>query len=166
MWRRSSRFVQISLDAWKKSSQTCGFIVGAIFFSNANYLKDKIRKVVVRTCGENSWRDVEPSKSDYCIRIFFFFYGFDQFLICDYKPREKINAKTPKRPHDGKPKPNTAAKRLRMRQVEHFRSLFQSHFPVKVSRALHSVCGLWFSCSALCYSCFWLFCSYWNCFYG
>ena len=25
---------------------------------------------------------------------------------------------------------NTAAKRLRMRQVEHFRSLFQSHFPV------------------------------------
>ena len=29
---------------------------------------------------------------------------------------------------------NTAAKRLRMRQVEHFRSLFQSHFPVKVSR--------------------------------
>ena len=31
---------------------------------------------------------------------------------------------------------NTAAKRLRMLQVEHFRSLFQSHFPVKVSRAL------------------------------
>ena len=61
---------------------------------------------------------------------------------------------------------NTAAKRLRMRQVEHFRSLFQSHFPVKVSRALHSVCSLWFSCSALCCSCFWLFCSYWNCFYG
>ena len=26
-----------------------------------------------------------------------------------------------------------------MRQVEHFRSLFQSHFPVKVPRALHSV---------------------------
>ena len=49
---------------------------------------------------------------------------------------------------------NTAAKRLRMRQVEHFRSLFQSHFPVKVSRALHSVCSLWFSCSALCCSCF------------
>ena len=24
---------------------------------------------------------------------------------------------------------NTAAKRLRMRQIEHFRSLFQSHFP-------------------------------------
>ena len=61
---------------------------------------------------------------------------------------------------------NTAAKRLRMRQVEHFRSLFQSHFPVKVSRALHSVCSLWFSCSALCCSCFWLFCTYWNCFYG
>ena len=34
------------------------------------------------------------------------------------------------------PRYNTAAKRLRMRQVEHFRSLFQSHFPVKVSRAL------------------------------
>ena len=29
-----------------------------------------------------------------------------------------------------------------MHQVEHFRSLFQSHFPVKVSRALHSVCSL------------------------
>ena len=28
---------------------------------------------------------------------------------------------------------NTAAKRLRMRQVEHFRSLFQSHFPVRSS---------------------------------
>ena len=26
---------------------------------------------------------------------------------------------------------NTAAKRLRMRQLEHFRSLFQSHFPVR-----------------------------------
>ena len=26
---------------------------------------------------------------------------------------------------------NTAAKRLRMRQVEHFRSLFQSYFPVR-----------------------------------
>ena len=26
---------------------------------------------------------------------------------------------------------NTAAKRLRMRQIEHFRSLFQSHFPVR-----------------------------------
>ena len=51
-------------------------------------------------------------------------------------------------------KSNTAAKRLRMRQIEHFRSLFQSHFPVKVSRALHSVCSLWFSCSALCCSCF------------
>ena len=33
-------------------------------------------------------------------------------------------------------------------------------------RALHSVCSLWFSCSALCCSCFLLFCSYWNCFYG
>ena len=31
-----------------------------------------------------------------------------------------------------KPGPgNTAAKRLRMRQVAHFRSLFQSHFPVR-----------------------------------
>ena len=29
---------------------------------------------------------------------------------------------------------NTAAKRLRMRQVEHFRSLFQSHFPVSLPR--------------------------------
>ena len=27
---------------------------------------------------------------------------------------------------------NTAAKRLRMRQVEHFWSLFQSHFPVRL----------------------------------
>ena len=26
---------------------------------------------------------------------------------------------------------NTVAKRLRMRQVEHFQSLFQSHFPVR-----------------------------------
>ena len=60
---------------------------------------------------------------------------------------------------------NTVAKRLRMRQIEHFRSLFQSHFPVKVSRAPHSVCSLWFSCSAWCCSCFWLFYSYWNCFY-
>ena len=50
---------------------------------------------------------------------------------------------------------NTAAKRLRMRQVEHFRSLFQSHFPVKVSRALHSVCSCGsVCCSALCCSCF------------
>ena len=60
---------------------------------------------------------------------------------------------------------NTAAKRLRMRQVEHFRSLFPSHFPVrsigqiKVSRALSAsfcvpVCSLWFSCSASCCSCF------------
>ena len=40
---------------------------------------------------------------------------------------------------------NTAAKCLRMRQVEHFRSLFQSHFPVRSkspARArLHSVCA-------------------------
>ena len=38
---------------------------------------------------------------------------------------------------------NTAAKRLRMRQVEHFRSLFQSHFPVKVSARfiLCAACG-------------------------
>ena len=57
---------------------------------------------------------------------------------------------------------NTAAKRLRMRQVEHFRSLFQSHFQVRSkspARArLHSVCSLWFSCSASCCLCFWLFC--------
>ena len=53
---------------------------------------------------------------------------------------------------------NTAAKRLRMRQVEHFRSLFQSHFPVRskspARSRLHSVCSLWFSCSASCCSCF------------
>ena len=34
---------------------------------------------------------------------------------------------------------NTAAKRLRMRQVEHFRSLFQSHFPVKIKVILRAV---------------------------
>ena len=72
------------------------------------------------------------------------------------------------RPH--LPHPNTAAKRLRMRQVEHFRSLFQSHFPVRSKSParfrLHFVCSLRFSCSALCCSCFWLCCSYWNCFYG
>ena len=146
--------------------------------------------------------------------------------------------------------PNTAAKRLRMRQFEHFRSLFQSHFPVRskspAHARIHSVCSLWFraelfkaglrwprvsskfefryeslkskfswilfvnslmigyskenrencprkcfwwkekrpglkfnpvlaliglrttgpSCSASCCSYFWLFCSYWNCFYG
>ena len=28
------------------------------------------------------------------------------------------------------------------------------------------VYSLWFSCSSSCCSCFWLFCSYWNCFYG
>ena len=78
----------------------------------------------------------------------------------------KICNSTQKWRHASHPFHNTAAKRLRMRQVEHFRSLFQSHFPVKVARALHSVCSLWFSCSALCCSCFWLFCSYWNCFYG
>ena len=59
-------------------------------------------------------------------------------------------------------KQNTAAKRLRMRQVEHFRSLFQSHFPVRSKSSaralLHSVCSL-FSCSASCCSCFLLFCS-------
>ena len=53
---------------------------------------------------------------------------------------------------------NTAAKRLRMRHVEHFRSLFQSQFPVRSkspARArLHSVCSLWFSCSASCCPCF------------
>ena len=42
--------------------------------------------------------------------------------------------------------PNTAAKRLRMRQVEHFRSFFQSHFPVRskspARSRLHSVCVL------------------------
>ena len=42
---------------------------------------------------------------------------------------------------------NTAAKRLHMRQVVHFRSLFQSHFPVKSSRhralgfILFAACG-------------------------
>ena len=53
---------------------------------------------------------------------------------------------------------NHPENRLRMRQVEHFRSLFQSHFPVRSkspARArLHSVCSLWFSCSASCCSCF------------
>ena len=53
---------------------------------------------------------------------------------------------------------NTAAKRLRMRQVEHFRSLFQSHFPVRSKSParvrIHSVCSLWFSSSASCCSCF------------
>ena len=65
---------------------------------------------------------------------------------------------------------NTAAKRLRMHLIEHFRSIFQSHFPVRskspARTRLHSVCSLWISCSASCCSCFWLFCSYWNCFYG
>ena len=53
---------------------------------------------------------------------------------------------------------NTAAKRLRMRQDEHFRSLFQSHFPVRSKSParvrIHSVCSLWFSSSASCCSCF------------
>ena len=40
---------------------------------------------------------------------------------------------------------NTAAKRLGMCWVEHFRSHFQSHFPVKVFLVrLHSVCSLRF----------------------
>ena len=34
---------------------------------------------------------------------------------------------------------NTAAKRLRMRQVEHFRSLFQSHFPVRSKSPARSI---------------------------
>ena len=54
-------FVQISPVAWKKSSQTYGFIVGAIFFSNA---KDEfLRKGQwsFRTYGESSWKDFEPS---------------------------------------------------------------------------------------------------------
>ena len=59
---------------------------------------------------------------------------------------------------------NTAARRLPMRQVEHFRSLFQSLFPVRsqspVRNRLHSVCSLCFSCSASRFSCFLLFCSY------
>ena len=50
------------------------------------------------------------------------------------------------------------AKRLRMRQVEHFRSLFQSHLPVRSKSParvrIHSVCSLWFSSSASCCSCF------------
>ena len=34
---------------------------------------------------------------------------------------------------------NTVAKRLRMRQVEHFRSLFQSHFPVRSKSGSHAL---------------------------
>ena len=53
---------------------------------------------------------------------------------------------------------NTAAKRLRMRQDEHFRSLFESHFSVRSKSParvrIHSVCSLWFSSSASCCSCF------------
>ena len=45
-----------------------------------------------------------------------------------------------------------------------FSHTFQSKSPARSQ--LHSVCSLWFSCSALCCSCFWLFCSHWNCFYG
>ena len=54
-------FVQISLDAWKKSSQTYGFMVGTSFFTNA---KDEfLRKGQwsFRTCGESSWKDFETS---------------------------------------------------------------------------------------------------------
>ena len=40
---------------------------------------------------------------------------------------------------------NTVAKRLRMHQVEHFRSLFHSHFPVRskspASAQLLAACG-------------------------
>ena len=39
---------------------------------------------------------------------------------------------------------NTAAKRLLMRQIEHFRSLFQSHFSVRSkspARSLFAACG-------------------------
>ena len=42
------------------------------------------------------------------------------------------------------PKGNTAAKRLCMRQVEHFWSFFQSHLPVRSkspARSLCAVCG-------------------------
>ena len=60
---------------------------------------------------------------------------------------------------------NTAAKRLRMRQVEHFRSLFQSHFPVRLKSPARSASF----CVQLVVQlfCFMLlvFCSYWNCFY-
>ena len=67
-------------------------------------------------------------------------------------------------------KVNTAAKHLCMHQVEHFWSLFQSHFSVRLRSPahaqLHSVCSLWFSCSASCCFRFWLYCTYWNCFHG
>ena len=38
-------------------------------------------------------------------------------------------------------KTNTAAKRLRMRQIEHFRSLFQSHLPVRSKSPARSLCA-------------------------
>ena len=43
---------------------------------------------------------------------------------------------------------NTAEKRLRMRQVEHFRSLFQSPFRVKINHSLPRALG-----SILCAAC-------------
>ena len=56
----------------------------------------------------------------------------------------------PQSNHRGTPRQNVYA----CARLSILGPLFQSHFPVKVSRALHSVCSLWFSCSALCCSCF------------
>ena len=64
--------------------------------------------MVVTTCGESSWRDVEPSKSEFVVFLFVFGFSFSSTdsisssSVID-KSREKINAKTPKRQHDGKP---------------------------------------------------------------
>ena len=71
-------FVQISPDAWKKSSQTCGFLVGAIFF----FLTPEIyfERWTFETYGESSWRDVDAwmkflNKSTACA-VFPFVLGF------------------------------------------------------------------------------------------
>ena len=50
-----------------------------------------------------------------------------------------------------------------------FSHTFQSDqsLPRALSFILCAACGsVVLTCSALCCSCFWLFCSYWNCFYG
>ena len=52
-------FVQISLDGRKKTSQFCGSLVEAIFFSTP---KMNFERWSFRTCGESSWWDVESSK--------------------------------------------------------------------------------------------------------
>ena len=44
--------------------------------------------------------------------------------------------------------------------------LFFRHIFWSDRARLHFVCSSWFSCSASYCSCFWLFCSYRNCFYG